>query len=133
MAKTLGIDDAVNTCDCCGKTNLKSTVIMQLDDGEIVHYGSVCAGRNTGKDRKTMTSEIKQHRIERIINANDEYTKSSVYEAYVAKCIERNSFSYDDPRKIGKAAYEFIKKESLLADDLKKVIANKYGLFAYEF
>lgn len=50
--KAIGIDDSVNVCECCGKSNLKSTVVMQCDDGGILHYGSVCASRNSGKPSK---------------------------------------------------------------------------------
>ncbi len=55
--KFLGITDEINTCDCCGRTNLKSTVVFETDDGDIVHYGSTCAGRNTGKPTKVWVSE----------------------------------------------------------------------------
>ena len=42
MFKILGITDDVTTCDCCGKTNLKKTVV--LDNGsETVFYGVDCA------------------------------------------------------------------------------------------
>jgi hypothetical protein len=45
-----GISDEHNTCDCCGKSNLKSTVVLlDLDSGEFVFFGCVCASRNTGK------------------------------------------------------------------------------------
>lgn len=42
MFKVLGLSDDVTTCDCCGKTNLKKTVV--LDNGEAtVFYGVDCA------------------------------------------------------------------------------------------
>lgn len=56
-AKILGINDETNTCEHCGKTNLKRVVIIQLDSGEIVRYGVDCAaralGKRTGKDAKS--------------------------------------------------------------------------------
>lgn len=58
MARALGIDDSISTCDCCGKTGLKFTVAMQLDSGDVVHYGSTCAGRNTGKSSPQIRAEI---------------------------------------------------------------------------
>lgn len=45
MARILGINDEVTTCDCCGKVNLKRTVAIELEDGEIVRYGVDCASR----------------------------------------------------------------------------------------
>lgn len=38
-----GITDSVTTCDCCGKTNLKRTVAIETESGEILHYGTSCA------------------------------------------------------------------------------------------
>lgn len=42
--KLLGINDDVTTCECCGKANLKCTVVLGTDAGE-VHYGRDCAAR----------------------------------------------------------------------------------------
>lgn len=42
--KMLGINDDVTTCECCGKTNLKCTVVLTNGEGE-VHYGRDCAAR----------------------------------------------------------------------------------------
>jgi hypothetical protein len=41
----LGTDDSVNTCDCCGRADLKSTVAIETDAGAVVHYGSTCAAK----------------------------------------------------------------------------------------
>lgn len=43
--KILGINDDVTTCECCGKSNLKKTVVLELDGGGEVHYGTDCASR----------------------------------------------------------------------------------------
>jgi hypothetical protein len=58
----LCLDDSVTTCDCCGRTDLKATVLMQSDLGELVHFGQVCAARNSGKTRKEVTAEIRAER-----------------------------------------------------------------------
>ena len=42
--KLLGINDEVTTCECCGKPNLKCTVVLGTDGGE-VRYGRDCAAR----------------------------------------------------------------------------------------
>lgn len=44
MTKFLGITDEITGCDCCGKTNLKRTVVLDID-GEVVHYGCDCASK----------------------------------------------------------------------------------------
>jgi hypothetical protein len=55
-------DDSITTCDCCGRTNLKATVLMQSDLGELVHFGRTCAARNTGKSSQQITKEIRAER-----------------------------------------------------------------------
>ncbi len=54
----LGTNDAVNTCDCCGKTNLKSTVIVSID-GVVFHYGSTCAARNLNISKLVLNAGIR--------------------------------------------------------------------------
>jgi hypothetical protein len=44
--RILGISDDVTTCECCGKSNLKCTVVLTNGEGE-VHYGRDCAARAT--------------------------------------------------------------------------------------
>lgn len=56
------IDDSVTTCDCCGKVNLKATVLLQSDLGELVHFGRTCAARNTGKTGQQITAEVRAER-----------------------------------------------------------------------
>jgi hypothetical protein len=50
--KVKGIDRDFDTCECCGKTNLKKTVVLarlDLDGNEmdVVRYGVDCAARAT--------------------------------------------------------------------------------------
>lgn len=42
--KILGINDDVTTCECCGRANLKCTVVLTNGEGE-VHYGRDCAAK----------------------------------------------------------------------------------------
>jgi hypothetical protein len=63
MAYTaLCLDDSVTTCECCGRNDLKATVLMRSDLGELVHFGQVCAARNSGKTRQQVTKEIRTER-----------------------------------------------------------------------
>jgi hypothetical protein len=52
--KILGVTDAVSTCDCCGKKNLKKAIELENPEGDIVFYGTDCAGAALygRKDRK---------------------------------------------------------------------------------
>ena len=60
--KALYITDEIDTCDCCGRTDLKATVAMQLNDGGILHYGRTCAARNSGKTSQQITKEVRKER-----------------------------------------------------------------------
>lgn len=49
--RVLGINDEVTTCECCGKSNLKRTVVLSTGEGE-VHYGTECAARALGQSKQ---------------------------------------------------------------------------------
>jgi hypothetical protein len=44
-----GISDKTE-CDVCGKTNLKMTIVIESESGEMLHYGSDCAARTLRQD-----------------------------------------------------------------------------------
>jgi hypothetical protein len=44
-----GISDKTE-CDVCGKTNLKMTIVIESESGELLHYGSDCASRTLKQD-----------------------------------------------------------------------------------
>jgi hypothetical protein len=50
--KILGISDEVTVCELCGKSNLKRTVEIELDNGAVVHYGCDCAAKMLAKTVK---------------------------------------------------------------------------------
>lgn len=61
--RILGINDDVTTCECCGKSNLKKTVVLGSDSGE-VHFGVDCAaramlGNNKSGSRKTIDTQAR--------------------------------------------------------------------------
>jgi hypothetical protein len=57
--KALYITDEITTCECCGRSELKATVAMQLNDGGILFYGRTCAARNSGKDQQQIKKEVR--------------------------------------------------------------------------
>lgn len=86
----VGITDEVTVCDCCGKSNLKSTVVFDVA-GEIVHYGSTCAARHTGRKVTVWVSEKKaaEEKIRAAVRAAvDELPERA---AYLAKCAEAHA------------------------------------------
>lgn len=88
MAHTiLGTDDSINTCDCCGKSGLKHTVIVSVD-GEVMHYGSTCATRHTGKTASQITRDIQAADVAKVTAARAAYAATPEalhYEATVAR------------------------------------------------
>jgi hypothetical protein len=44
-----GISDKPQ-CDVCGKSNLKLTVVIESESGDVLHYGSDCAARTLRQD-----------------------------------------------------------------------------------
>ena len=122
MARALGTDDSVNACECCGKQNLKFTVVMALDSGEVAHYGQVCAARNTGKTPAAIQAEIRTE-AQRIRDAAaSEYRSSQARQAYEARLAQR-------PRELlGKPAMKFVRAWSQAADQARAAIAKAHGL-----
>ena len=126
-ARAVGIDDSVTTCDCCGKSGLKFTVVMQMETGDIAHYGQVCASRNTGKTRPVINAEIKAEYDRRRQAAAAELKASQEYVALTAKLMQR-------PRTLlGPAAADFIRRESDAELAKRREIAAKHGIRPYEF
>lgn len=55
--KVLGCNDEVTACECCGRTGLKRTVILQTAAGDVVRYGVDCAARAAGKTGQAARNE----------------------------------------------------------------------------
>lgn len=56
----LGTSDEVNTCDCCGRKDLKSTVALETEEGQTVFFGVVCAANALKRTAKEVKSEAKK-------------------------------------------------------------------------
>lgn len=125
--KALGTDDSITNCDCCGKSGLKFTVIIEMDDGEIAHYGQVCARRNTGKDQRTITSEINAHKAAKIAAAQAEW------KTHPANLAERARFAERPTNLHGLAAMEFVREVCEAADAVRNLLATKHNVSRYTF
>lgn len=76
--RVLGINDDVTTCECCGKSGLKCTVVLTNGEGE-VHYGRDCAARAVaGKFGRPLTAE-RMERKARDIQAGVKTTTRKPY------------------------------------------------------
>lgn len=64
--KMIGITDEVTSCDCCGRTDLKRTIVLERqEDGVIVYFGSQCGARAVGWKTKDFNRAAKDAQIER--------------------------------------------------------------------
>lgn len=125
MAKALGTDDSITTCDCCGKSGLKLTVLIELDCGDVVNYGTTCASRNTGKAPKVVKAEIAAEAKRIRDAAAAEYVASAEYIAYRSALARR-------PRNlVGRAAMEYVQTEGDADDFARTRIAVKFGIAPY--
>lgn len=61
-----GANDEVTTCQCCGRQNLKETVILEALDpegtgtGAVVRFGTSCAARALTWTQKAVKQEVKR-------------------------------------------------------------------------
>lgn len=80
----VGTTDEVTTCGCCGRDNLKMTIVLRpFDGGDFVHFGSQCGAKalswsvkevnTTAKDaikerRKAINAAQFNHPLHSVIN-----------------------------------------------------------------
>ena len=88
MLRIISLSDTVTRCDCCGKSNLKKTVVLTSSDSnfpgsdEIQHFGQSCAQtalRNSG---------AKGYRNERTAKEMNTLAESAKTELAKAQCVE---------------------------------------------
>jgi hypothetical protein len=73
--KILGFTESVNECGCCGKTELKGTYAVEIND-TILHYGSTCVKRNLGlKKDSEVKSEVKKQYAINLAKANEYFVE----------------------------------------------------------
>lgn len=127
LYKILGYDEAVTACDCCGKSELNGTFGVERADGEILHFGSVCVTRLTGKSATAVKQEAKDALAERQRAATAEVHRHPAVIADAAKmtALRRSGL-------IGKSFMEAHRAEWVAAEAARSEIAAKYGLKPYQ-
>lgn len=88
--RLLGITDCVNTCECCGRTDLKCTVAFDTADG-VVYYGRTCASRWYNKEPKEINKELKGIRLQANEEAQAIWRKDPALLAYDQLLIALNN------------------------------------------
>lgn len=57
----VGSTDTVTTCGCCGRADLKRTIVLQENESrEFVYYGSTCGARALGWEVKQFNAAAKR-------------------------------------------------------------------------
>lgn len=124
--KILGYDDSVNECDCCGKSNLKMTVVVEVN-GEVMHYGCVCATRHTG---------LKSGEIKNAIASEKERKVKLACEAFktngIAKEYHLESEKHQKNGLIGRAFHDVMTDVRTKRDNIIKDIAKQFGVEVHE-
>lgn len=85
MKRILGLCDTVTTCECCGRTGLKSTVVIGDEMGES-YYGSVCAsgflsGKKSTEAGKKIVAKAQENQAKIEHAKEDIYRLWSTYES----------------------------------------------------
>ena len=74
----VGTTDETLSCDCCGRTGLKMTVVLRDSEGEFVFYGRTCAPRATRWRAAYLEREVLAAQA-RVAQARDMVTRWSRY------------------------------------------------------
>lgn len=127
--RTLAIVDDVNTCDCCGKSNLKSTVAMERDDGEVLYFGSVCATRHSGRESKVIRKEAVDALAVKKAAAHKEMYGSTEHANFQTRMEQARNAGV----RPGNAFIEFCRDACAAAEAKQVEIAAKFGIPAYSF
>jgi len=83
----IGTTDDQTTCDLCGKSNLKRTVVLKTDEGDIVHYGVDCAAMALRKTGAKTTSRIVSHQADAVAYAQRLIAKGAYTLEQVATAV----------------------------------------------
>lgn len=105
-----GITDEVDTCECCGRTDLKRAVALQdRDSGEVTFFGVVCAARALAIDAGDVLPLAKdaQRRVERQKQAERDRLAAAEWRRWVTFLQAHTGLATDDVATLLQAAGGF--------------------------
>lgn len=123
----LGITDSMNTCDCCGKTDLKCTVAFRQSGGNIVYYGRICAQQWYGKSQKDINKEIKSIKEQAGYEADATLRNDACYLEYETTLNRLNTEKVEFGVRMA-TLRPFSEKLSARRKEIIQAIATKYFL-----
>lgn len=78
-----GTTDEVTVCSCCGKKNLRNTVILEVLDGDyagdVLHFGSHCAARALGQSKSKAELIVIQAKRRAKVQPIIDFIKSNIH------------------------------------------------------
>lgn len=98
-----GITDEVDTCECCGRKDLKRTVALADETGEVVFYGTECAAKALEIPAADVTKGARkaQRETDRRAQAARQKQQDQAFAAWVDFLRRRSGMSgVDVPRMI---------------------------------
>jgi len=113
--------DSVNTCDCCGKTDLKGTYQVIDENMNDFYYGSTCVKRNLNITQSELTKRINEDLKNRTLSANKEFYSSDIYAEHKT-ALDADYVWGDDYYN------NIVKPASKKADEYKKELKTKYNV-----
>lgn len=92
-----GTTDEVTVCDCCGKKNLNTTVILEVISGEnagdLLHFGSVCAARAMGQSKSRADLIVAQAKRMQKLRPVADFVRANIHRGIQAIKGEANAFA----------------------------------------
>lgn len=123
--QVLGTTDEVTTCDCCGREDLKGTIVLKYmteeDAGKVVYFGSTCGARAAGWTTKELHAKAKdaQREFERQVRM-----ARWSHPAYIERQASMKSH-YDNGGTFDTAPFEEWRR---LEAEERSAIAAQFGL-----
>ena len=86
----VGTTDENTTCDCCGRANLKMTVVLKDEDDEFYFFGRSCAARATGwkasfLDRQVLSAQSKIAQAQECLTVWTQFRGTAGVELFVKR------------------------------------------------
>lgn len=111
------VADYVNTCDCCGRSNLQKTLeLVDTDSDDVVHYGTTCTGIALGINAKDAAKRTRSA-IERLEEArrDAEREASAPYTARLTALVDAAIAAHKDYFQNAEVRRAFLESPERLA------------------
>lgn len=119
--RIIGYTDTINTCDCCGKVDLKGVYVMADEFDNEFYYGSVCGAKASNISIVEFNNNVKVFKSEdkklRLLNDLLSNVKSSYDERNILRFIRKNSIDLNS----------FILKHGVYVETINDFAVYDYG------